>query len=195
MIKGKTNTTLIIIVLTIILGVSIYMQHGGQTTLSTVIELNKDVTPIFGSPLQDIDIKFSATAYQDYIPETDYRKQYNIVESNQDEIASAGAQVELTLTITVTNESGQTVFQKTFSYTKGSDKTFTIYGNASDIQLYSSVTITTEHHIKITLPIDVATQYLPDGTPIPTIIERTTQNTAQITITPDRQQLEELTET
>ena len=206
MTKKKTDTLKVVLILAII-GAFIYVQQGGQTpslpvfpssdttTLSTVIELNKDVTPIFGSPLQDLDVKFSAVAYQDYVPEIDYQRQYSIAESSQDEIADAGAQVEFTLTITVTNESGQTVFQKTFSYTKGSDRTFTIYGNASDIQLYRSMAIKTEQYIKITLPTEAAIQHAPDGTPIPTVIERTTQNTAQITTTPNRRQPEDLDET
>jgi hypothetical protein len=157
----------IVLVVIVALGVW-YMFLGGREYIETSIlgqdAVAVDITfthhPITASPeMRNMTIEMSVKCYKTRVSKTiniragPAQKGYHVKEiSTEDKAATHGAQVEFKKTITIYNETGHLVFQRTMTMNKATDKVITIYSSVEELKPGSTVKIEIKIDMEITLP-------------------------------------------
>ena len=150
-----------------------YLALGGRELIeSTVlggkeaveVELAFTYTPVTASPLRDVEVDISVSARRVRVrPGIEFKKP--VVKEGEDNIgrAAPGAKVYFRKVITIYDEEGNLLFNRTMEFTKGTDKTITIYISADEVR-GDKLLIVVDIYIRVELPT-------PRGAPAPSAIE------------------------
>lgn len=178
------------IVLVVIVALSVwYMFLGGREYIETgllgqdavAVDITLTHQPITASPeMKNMTINIDVKCYKTRVSKAinlkvgPTQKEYHVREiSKEDKAAAHGAQVEFKKIITIYNETGDLVFQRTMTMNKATDKVITIYSSVEELKPGSTVKIVIKIDMKITPP--------PQGM-APSIIQWTLEKTITKTV-------------
>ena len=163
-----------VLLLLLVVGAGIwYLALGGREFLETKflgkeaveVELAFTHTPVASSPLKDVKVDISVSARRVRIgPGVEFKKPI-VREGPEDKIRAVapGAEVYFRKAITIYDEEGNLLFNRTMEFTKGADRTITIYVSADEVR-GDKLVIIVDIYIRVELPT-------PPGKPAPSAIE------------------------
>ncbi|OYT51588.1 hypothetical protein B6U66_03735 [Candidatus Bathyarchaeota archaeon ex4484_135] len=143
---------------------------------AVAVELSFTYKPVASSPLRDIEVYLSVTAKRIKVgPDVEFKKPI-VREGHEDKIRSAapGAEVYFKKTILIYDEEGNLLFNRTMEFTKGTDRTITIYISAGEVK-GDKLLVVVDIYIRVELP-------KPEGAPGPSVIEVTVHREVETNI-------------
>ena len=172
---GSRAAAVAVLLLLLAVGAGIwYLALGGREFIeSTVlggkeaveVELAFTYTPVATSPLSDVEVDISVSAKRVRVgPGIEFKKPV-VKEGPEDKIRAKapGAEVYFRKVITIYDEEGNLLFNRTMEFTTGTDKTITIYISADEVR-GDKLLIIVDIYIRVELPT-------PRGAPAPSAIE------------------------
>jgi uncharacterized protein YxeA len=155
----------IILIVIVALGVW-YMFLGGREYIETgllgqdavAVEIKTTHTAVESSPLKDVTVDVQVKAYKTRVQRNlnlklgPTEKEYRYKEISEDKMPDYVTQVNFTKTIAIYNATGDLIFQRTMTFTKGTDKIITIYGTVEELKPGTTIKIVITIYIKIDLP-------------------------------------------
>jgi len=150
-----------------------YFALGGRETIEAIVlgkeavevEVAFTYTPVASSPLRDIEVDISVRAKRVRVgPGTEFKKPI-VWERPEDKVKAMapGAKVYFRKVITIYDEEGSPLFNRTMEFVKGTDRTITIYMSADEVK-GEKLLIVIDVYIRVELPT-------PPWTPAPSTIE------------------------
>ena len=136
---------------------------GGKEAIE--VELTFTYTPVATSPLRDVEVDISVSARRMRAgPDIEFKKPV-VKEGPEDKIRAVapGAEVYFRKVITIYDEEGNLLFNRTMEFTKGTDKTIIIYISADEVR-GDELLVVVNIYIRVELPT-------PPGVPAPSAIE------------------------
>ena len=143
---------------------------------AVAVELSFTYKPVASSPLRDVQVYLSVTAKKVKVgPDVEFKKPV-VKEGREDKIRSAapGAEVYFRKTILIYDEEGNLLFNRTMEFTKGADRTITIYISAGEVK-GDKLLVIVDIYIRVELP-------KPEGAPGPSVIEVTVHREVETNI-------------
>jgi len=128
---------------------------------ASAVELTMVNHPVASSPLSNLDLTFEARAYTvptnsnflNEVTEGGPHRRHFLREVSGDKVARwLGAHVSFSHNITIYNATGAVIFEKNFTWTKGVDRSITVYGNTSEIEPGTPIRIVICSSLTLTLP-------------------------------------------